>query len=161
MELRFGSGPFAERESLRLMSDTLCPVASPDYVADAGPFGNFDRAPDIARARLLRTPLEPWRTWFRTCGLAQREPAEGTQFDDLGLLHDAAVAGLGVALMRLQLGAAWLDSGRLVPLSTRRAASPNHYFLCWKPGATERWECAAFVAWLAQALAAEKASAAG
>jgi hypothetical protein len=30
--------------------------------------------------------------------------------------------------------------------------SPNAYFLCWRPGAMERWECATFVEWLRQAL---------
>ena len=40
----------------------------------------------------------------------------GSQFNDIGLVLDAAVAGFGVALMRLQLGVAWLDSGRLVRL---------------------------------------------
>ena len=59
--------------------------------------------------------------------------------------------GFGVALMRLQLGAAWLDSGRLVRLSERSVPSPHHYFLCWKAGTLDRWECAAFVEWLKQA----------
>jgi DNA-binding transcriptional LysR family regulator len=153
LEVRFGSGPFDARESMKLMSDTLCPVASPDYVAREGPFGNFDNDADLARAHLIRTPLEPWRTWFRACGLTHTEPNEGTQFDDLGLVHDAAVAGFGVALMRLSLGASLLDSGRLVRLSTRSFPSPNHYFLSWNPGATERWECSAFITWLAQSLA--------
>jgi LysR family transcriptional regulator, glycine cleavage system transcriptional activator len=71
----------------------------------------------------------------------------------MGLVLDAAVAGFGVALMRLQLGTPWLDSGRLVRLSARSVPSPHHYFLCWKPGTLDRWECAAFVDWLQQALA--------
>jgi DNA-binding transcriptional LysR family regulator len=68
------------------------------------------------------------------------------------LVLDAAVAGFGVAVMRLKLGAAWLDSGRLVRLSPREVPSPHHYFLCWKPGALQRWECASFVDWLRQSL---------
>ena len=65
---------------------------------------------------------------------------------------DAAAAGFGVALMRIKLGQSWLDSGRLVRLSPRQVRSPHDYFLCWKPGTLERWECAAFVDWLRQAL---------
>ena len=53
------------------------------------------------------------------CGVAQAEPRDGDQFNDLGLVLDAAVTGFGVALMRLKLGQAWLDSGRLVRLSRR------------------------------------------
>jgi DNA-binding transcriptional LysR family regulator len=153
VEIRFGTGPFADRESIRLQADDVSPVCSPDYLNEAGPFEGFDSAEQVARARLIRCPLEPWRTWFSACGIALDEPADGAQFNDIGLVLDGAVAGFGVALMRLKLGAGWLESGRLVRLSEHSAASPHHYFVCWKPGALERWECAAFVDWLRGALA--------
>jgi LysR family transcriptional regulator, glycine cleavage system transcriptional activator len=156
IELRFGPGPqaqFADRESAHLAGDVVTPVCSPDYLNEAGPFEGFDTAEQVARARLIRSPLEPWRTWFTACGIAQDEPQSGAQFNDIGLVLDAAVAGFGVALMRLQLGAAWLDSGRLVRLSPRQIVSPHHYFLCWKKGTLERWECAAFVDWLKKSMA--------
>lgn len=154
IELRFGAGPsYADRESVHLLSDSTTPVCSPEYLNEAGPFGDFDTVEAVSRARLIRCPLEPWRTWFTAHGLTMDEPSAGSQFNDIGLVLDAAVAGFGVALMRLRLGAAWLDSGRLVRLSTRAVPSPHHYFLCWKPGTLDRWECAAFVQWLAQALA--------
>jgi LysR family transcriptional regulator, glycine cleavage system transcriptional activator len=152
IELRFGTGPFADRESVRLLSGCVTPVCSPEYLHEEGPFDGFDTEADVARAKLIRCPLEPWRTWFNACGIALDEPAGGAQFNDIGLVLDAAVAGFGVALMRMDLGASWLDSGRLVRLSTRSAPSPHHYFLCWKPGTLDRWECAAFVAWLQQAV---------
>ena len=155
IELRFGPGPqaqFSDRDSVHLDSDVVTPVCSPDYLHEVGPFDGFDTAEQVARARLIRSPLEPWRTWFTACGIAQDEPAVGSQFNDIGLVLDAAVAGFGVALMRLKLGTAWLDSGRLIRLSPRQVTSPHHYFLCWKKGAIERWECAAFVDWLRQSL---------
>jgi len=153
LELRFGTGPFAGRESVRIQSDQVTPVCSPAYLQEAELDGGFESEAAIARARLIRTgSLEPWRTWFLACGLDLPEPAGGTQFNDLGLALDAAVAGFGVALMRLKLGADWLDSGRLVRLSARSTPSPHHYHLCWKPGTLERWECAAFVDWLRLAL---------
>jgi len=155
IEVRFGPGPqaqFNDRAFVHLSGDVVTPVCSPEYLLEAGPFEGFDSAEQVARARLIRSPLEPWITWFTACGITQDEPSAGSQFNDIGLVLDAAVAGFGVALMRLQLGAAWLDSGRLVRLSPRQVASPHHYFLCWKPGANERWECAAFIDWLRQSL---------
>ena len=152
IELRFGTGPYADRESVHLLSDEVCPVCSPEYLHEAGPFAAFKTLVDVSRARLIRCPLEPWRTWFVANGLTLDEPSGGAQFNDIGLVLDAAVAGFGVALMRLKLGSAWLDSGRLVRLSARSVPSPHHYFLCWKAGAMDRWECAAFVEWLKQAL---------
>ena len=153
LEIRFGAGSFAERESMHLLSDDIFPVCSPEYLSEIGPFeDDFETLASIGRAHLIRTPLEPWRTWFRACALDLPEPESGNQFNDLGLVLDAAVAGFGVALMRLRLGQSWLDSGRLVRLSARRVRSPHSYFLCWKPGALERWECAAFVDWLRRSL---------
>lgn len=152
LEIRFGTGPFSDRETVRLLAEDVTPVCSQEYLNEAGPFDSFETEAEIARARLIRCPLEPWRTWFTACGIAQREPAAGAQFNDIGLMLDAAVAGFGVALLRLRLGAAWLESGRLVRLSQRSVASPHHYFLCWKAGTLDRWECAAFADWIRSAL---------
>ena len=85
-------------------------------------------------------------------GLPLPEPRDGAQFNDAGLVFDAAASGFGVSLQRIKLGAAWLESGRLVRLSRDAVASPFSHYLCWKPGALERWECAAFVEWLRESL---------
>lgn len=152
LEIRFGSGGYAGMQELRILSDEVFPVCSPEYLHEFGPFDGFDRAQSVERAHLIRSPLEPWRTWFDACGIDLPEPRAGSQFNDVGLMLDAAVAGFGVALARSKLGLAWLDSGRLIRLSPRAVASPHHHYICWKPGTLERWECAAFVDWLKLAL---------
>ena len=153
LEVRFGAGGYSGVDEVRILSDEVFPVCSPEYLHEFGPFEGFDTAADVARARLIRSPLEPWRTWFQHCGIDLPEPREGSQFNDVGLTLDAAVAGFGVALARSKLGLAWLDSGRLIRLSPHAVRSPHHHFLCWKAGTLERWECAAFVDWLKLSLA--------
>ena len=153
LQIRFGAGGYNDVEELRILSDEVFPVCSPEYLHEFGPFDGFDTAAVVARARLIRSPLEPWRTWFDACGIALAEPRGGAQFNDVGLMLDAAVAGFGVSLSRTRLGLAWLDSGRLIRLSPRAVPSPHHHYICWKPGTLERWECAAFVDWLKLALA--------
>ena len=152
IELRFGTGPFADRDAVLVLSDSVTPVCSPEYLNEAGPFSDFTTREAVTRARLIRCPLEPWRTWFCANSIGLDEPSEGSQFNDIGLVLDAAVAGFGVALLRLRLGAAWLDDGRLIRLAPHNVPSPYHYFLCWKPGTLDRWECAAFVEWMKKAL---------
>ena len=152
LEIRFGLGGYKDVEELRILSDEIFPVCSPEYLHEFGPFEGFDTAADVARARLIRSPLEPWRTWFQACGIDLPEPREGSQFNDIGLMLDAAVAGFGVTLTRSKLGLAWIDSGRLIRLSPRAVPSPHHHYICWKPGTLERWECAAFVEWLKHSL---------
>jgi LysR family transcriptional regulator, glycine cleavage system transcriptional activator len=154
LEIRYGAGPYPGMEQRVLLADEVTPACSPEFLAEHGPFDDhFESLAEVGRVRLIRSPLEPWSTWFTACGLDLPEPRGGAQFNDVGLMLDAAVAGLGVTLARLRLGATWLDSGRLVRLSPRAVASPHRHHLCWKPGTMDRWECAAFADWLARALA--------
>jgi LysR family transcriptional regulator, glycine cleavage system transcriptional activator len=152
IDIRFGKSDEPGLQKLLLMADEIFPVCSPEYFHENGPFDGFDSEQTIARASLIRNPLEPWRTWFDLCGLALPEPLEGAQFNDIGLSLDAAVAGYGVALARGKLAVQWLDSGRLIRVSPRTVASPHQHYLCWKSGTLDRWECSAFVDWLKAAV---------
>ena len=143
--VRFGTGRYADVEHVCLLQDEVTPLASPAYVREHGPFENPE---DLEGATLLRSPLEPWRTWFAANQQDWPEPLEGSQFNDVGLMCDAAAAGMGVALVRIKLGAPWLDNGSLVRLYERNVASPHAHYLCWRTGMMDRWECAAFADWL-------------
>ena len=152
--VRFGTGRYADVEHVCLMKDEVTPLASPAYVREHGP---FEAVEDLQGEALLRSPLEPWRTWFAAHGLDWPEPAEGSQFNDIGLMCDAAAAGMGVALVRLRLGAPWLERGSLVrlgihPVFASSVASPHSHYLCWRTGAMDRWECAAFADWLRKSI---------
>ena len=145
LTVRFGTGRYADVEYACLLKDDVTPLASPAFVREHGP---FETAADLQNVPLLRSPLEPWRTWFAAHDLDWPEPAEGSQFNDIGLMCDAAAAGMGVGLVRLKLGAPWLEHGSLVRLYDRNVPSPHAHYLCWRTGAMDRWECAAFAEWL-------------
>ncbi|MCJ0764655.1 LysR substrate-binding domain-containing protein [Variovorax terrae] len=148
--IRFGTGRYADVEHLCLIEDVVTPLASPAYIRENGP---FDAPEDLQRAALLRSPLEPWRTWFGAHGLDWPEPPDGSSFNDIGLMCDAAAQGLGVALVRLKLGAPWIENGSLERLSARNVPSPHAHYLCWRTGTMDRWECAAFAEWLQKSVA--------
>ena len=155
LTVRFGAGRYADLEYVCLAKDVVTPMASPAFVREHGP---FEVAQDLASQPLLRSPLEPWRTWFAAHRLDWPEPVDGSQFNDIGLMCDAAVAGMGIALVRLKLGAPWLENGSLVRLGssevfTGNVPSPHAHYLCWRTGMMDRWECAAFAEWLKQVLA--------
>ena len=155
LTVRFGAGRYADLEYICLTKDVVTPMASPAFVREHGP---FETAQDLANQPLLRSPLEPWRTWFAAHRLAWPEPVDGSQFNDIGLMCDAAAAGMGIAPVRLKLGAPWLENGSLVRLGssevfTGNVPSPHAHYLCWRTGMMDRWECAAFAEWLKQVLA--------
>ncbi|HMZ87513.1 MAG TPA: LysR substrate-binding domain-containing protein, partial [Giesbergeria sp.] len=143
--VRFGTGRYADVEHTEIARDVVTPLASPAWLREHGP---FERPEDLDPATLLRSPLEPWRTWFAAAGLDWPEPSTGSQFNDVGLMCDAAAASMGVALVRLKLGAPWIENGTLVRLYDLDAPSPHAHYLCWRTGAMDRWECAAFAEWL-------------
>ena len=147
--VRFGAGHYADVEHIELARDTITPLASPSFIREHGP---FERPEDLEGMPLLRSPLEPWRTWFAATGLDMAEPNEGSQFNDIGLMCDAASASMGIALVRHKLGAPWLENGTLVRLFDTDAHSPHAHYLCWRTGTMDRWECTAFADWLKQAL---------
>ena len=148
--IRFGSGRYADVEHLCLMTDEVTPLASPTYIRENGPFESTE---ELLAAKLIKSPLEPWRTWFLAHGVDAPEPPDGSSFNDIGLMCDAAAQGLGIALVRLKLGLPWLENGTLARISDRSVPSPHAHYLCWRTGAMERWECAAFADWLKKSLA--------
>jgi len=149
LTIRFGTGRYADVEHVCLIKDEVTPLASPAWVRENGPFDSPD---DLEGQALLRSPLEPWRTWFAAHDLDWPEPTDGSSFNDIGLMCDAAAQGLGVGLVRLKLATPWLESGQLVRLYERNVPSPHAHYLCWRTGTMERWECATFAEWLKHAL---------
>ena len=111
VEVRYGGGQYADAGGPELLlAEPVFPVAAPTYIARTGP---FDTPAALRKAHLLRSPLEPWRPWFAAAGLDWPEPAHGVQFNDLGLLMEAAVAGQGIALGRRTIIRHWLAAGLL------------------------------------------------
>jgi LysR family glycine cleavage system transcriptional activator len=107
---------------------------------------------ELLAAKLIKSPLEPWRTWFLAHGMDAGEPAEGSSVQRHRPDVRRRRPGLGIALVRLKLGAPWLDNGSLERISTRNVPSPHAHYLCWRTGAMDRWECAAFADWLRKSM---------
>jgi LysR family glycine cleavage system transcriptional activator len=143
--VRYGTGHYADVEHMEIAREVYTPLASPAFLRQHGP---IDAPEALSGLPLLRSPLEPWQPWFRAAGLDWAEPTEGSQFNDVGLLCDAAAGGLGIAPVRLKLGAPWLDNGTLVRLFDLDVPSVNAHYLCWRTGTMDRWECNAFAEWL-------------
>lgn len=152
VEVRYGGGQYADAGGPELLlAEPVFPVGSPPYLERAGP---FDTPGALRRANLLRSPLEPWRPWFQAAGLDWPEPAQGVQFNDLGLLMEAAVAGHGIALGRRTIIRHWLDAGLLRPVLDIVAESPHAYWLLYDRSDLQRPEVRRFIDWLRAAVKA-------
>jgi DNA-binding transcriptional LysR family regulator len=126
-EIRFGTGSWPGRQSWRLTSERLTPVAAPGLLP-RGRRKTFDwrELPLIT----VKGPREMWREWF---ALAKLEPARPTlSFDSFDAAQAAAIAGAGILLGSRPLIDPALRQGDLQHLSPVELESPNGHFLAWR-----------------------------
>lgn len=95
--IHFGEGSWPGAISEYLCVEEVFPVASPafrDRFALASPG-------DLAAVPLLHAATRPtaWRDWFSAHGVVDASAFRGPRFDQFDMIAEAAVAGLGAALM--------------------------------------------------------------
>ncbi|KRC73377.1 Glycine cleavage system transcriptional activator [compost metagenome] len=144
--VRFGIGKYPGLHARQLTEDPVFAVCSPAYRDARGP---FIHPKDLARADLLRCPMEPWRPWLAAAGLDWPEPSRGVWLVDLGMMLAAARAGQGIALTRRTLAAEWLDEGKLVRLLDIEIPGESQYHLCTESSRPPGGAAQAFSLWLA------------
>ncbi|BBQ02267.1 LysR family transcriptional regulator (plasmid) [Burkholderia sp. SFA1] len=96
----------------KLIDEWIGPVCSPEYAQSI----RLAAPADLSRAKLLstRTRPEAWDDWYRATNLEPVAGASADVYDHFYLLIQAAVCGLGVALVPQMLVMNDLVSGKLV-----------------------------------------------
>lgn len=119
LDIRFGDGNVPGRQSARLTSETLQPMAAPALASS----GDWRRLPRLS----VVGPRQLWGDWFAAAGLAP-EPAPTHKADTFIAALEAARQGAGVLLGSRPLVDASLADGTLVPLSefALRGAAGHH-----------------------------------
>ena len=141
--IRYGRGDWPGLASVRIMSEELFPVCAPRLAA------SLKTPADLAHATLLHDELrEDWAMWFAAADLAGVDTARGPGFDDSGLLIQAAIEGLGVALGRSVLVKGDLDAGRLVRPFDVALTAEFAYYLVFPPDLENAPKIETFRTWL-------------
>jgi LysR family transcriptional regulator, regulator of gene expression of beta-lactamase len=139
--IRWGQGAWHGLDAMPLLQTPLQPMASPavaERIADAAA---------LRRAPLLRSYRnDEWPQWFAEQGL-DAPVLRGPVFDSSLALAEAAVAGLGVALLPRALFAAELDAGRLRSASDHSIVT-GRYWLTTLRSRSDTAAMAALRQWL-------------
>lgn len=142
--IHFGREDWPGVNYLSLMPETVVPVASPDLVP----------APlDDPRALLdfdllhLETRPRAWARWLAGLGVGETT-APGMTFDQFSTMAQAAVHGLGVALLPTFVAEPYLASKQLAVAADRTSQSIGSYFLVWPKDGPEGSALSSFRAWL-------------
>ncbi len=158
LAIRFGRGAYPGYAVTMLMPDVVFPVCSPRLIAQHGPVATTEA--------LLGLPLlhdsstegdgsgSDWSSWLNHLGRSDAVCDGGQRFSEAGLLIDAAVLGLGVALARASLVSDHMANGRLICPLRLVAPTAFAYYLVGLPEATSLPKIVRFRDWL-QAEAAD------
>ena len=131
---------------LRLFDEELVVVAAPVLLDGRA---SLDDA-ELAALPLLQQSTRPtlWLQWFQAAGIDPRTTLRGHRFEQFSMVVEAAVAGLGVALVPQVLAARELASGQLVLASANRIAGEFPYRLAFRPGTEDRPGLREFLRWI-------------
>ncbi len=152
LAVRFGDGSWHGTEAVHLSTTPLSPVCLDTIAA------RLDSPSDLGREILLRSyRADEWPLWFAMAGVPC--PAlHGPIFDSSVTMVEAAMRGMGVALVPVRMFEHEIEGGRL-----RRPflaeISAGSYWLTWLKSKPLTNGGQVFRAWLLDRLSTDKASA--
>lgn len=147
--IHYGRPDWPNAHHMLLMQEDLLAVAAPGLL-----HGPLVQADDILSYPLLQIESRTgdWGRWLAHHGHADLRPA-AMLFDQFATLTQAAIHGLGAALIPRFLIEADLAAHRLVPAFGVAIKSLGSYYLTWPKDRPERAPLTSFRAWLARELA--------
>ena len=128
------------------MHEQTVPVCSPSYRNRH----HIQSPHDLARVVLLQqsTRTTQWAAWFELVGAPTALALRGPQHEHFAMLAQAAVCGLGAALLPRFLIAQELAAGTLVELSDTVLTSTDAYYLVYPEARAQTPLVKAFRDWV-------------
>jgi DNA-binding transcriptional LysR family regulator len=151
--IHFGRAEWPGAGFLPLVPEVVVPVCAPGLE----PGG--DDAQALLGHDLLHLDSRPraWQRWFRACGIEVELPA-GMVFDQFSTMAQAAMHGLGLALLPTLAAEPYLARGELSLASERTSESIGSYFLVWPEDRADTPAVSAFRNWMAVQAAADQSA---
>ncbi len=145
--IHFGRDNWPGTQTLKLADEMLLPVIAPSLAPEAGKL----TPQTVAGLPLLHleSRRRGWERWFAENGIAAT-PGAGMVFDQFATMQQAALAGLGAALLPEWLVRADLAAGRLISPPGSHPARIGAYFLVWPELLADYPPLVAFRTWLGQ-----------
>jgi LysR family transcriptional regulator, glycine cleavage system transcriptional activator len=124
--IRSGVGPWPGYTAARLLSEQGTPMLSPKWLSARSP---------LTLRKLLRVPLIPdprWPEWFKLAGMSNAKARfVAARFPNYELEAQAALQGVGAALLSPALFAQFTAQGLLIAPFPWTVEGPDSYWLLW------------------------------
>jgi len=124
--IHYGSPDWPGTNSTFLMSEQSVPVCSPGFLSEH-PMKTNEDLKQMPLLHLLTRP-DAWKSWFELDGLEPPKD-QGMLFEQISIIAQAAVAGLGAALLPKFLIQSELDRGELEIIFDTPLTSDSGYHL--------------------------------
>lgn len=143
--IHFGRTDWVGAFHMPLMSETVVPVCAPDMLDEP-----VKDAQDILNHPLLHLDTRPrgWARWLSDHGV-DRDATSGMVFDQFSTMAQAAMHGLGIALLPTFVADPYLKNHQLMRAARHTNDSIGTYYLVWPQDRSEGAPLKAFRAWLA------------
>lgn len=117
-------------DGLRLFDDVFQPVCSPSFLRETCQLATPG---DLSKATLLHSVrrMDDWPRWLALAGMTDLRPQRSMSFENSSLAIQAAVDGLGVAVVQCEYVREPLKTGALVAPFSLAARSDSGYYLVW------------------------------
>ncbi len=153
--IHFGQPQWPRARCEYLMDETVAAVCAPTM---AGKAAGFLRLEDINRHTLIQHTTRPhlWREWLTVAGGSTARALAGPRFEYYSLVIEAAVAGIGIAVLPELLIRNELQRGLLVRAHQSVLTCEEKYFAVYPEKFADNINILDFVAWLKAECAGEQ-----
>jgi LysR family transcriptional regulator, glycine cleavage system transcriptional activator len=144
--IHFGAPHWAGAVCEYLMHEQVVPLCSPGYQQQH----NIRQVHDLSSVVLLQQTTRPaqWADWFEQVGADSAHALRGPYFEQFAMIAQAAVSGLGAALLPRFLVETEIASGALIVLFPQALTSTDAYYLVYPESRAQAPLVRAFRDWL-------------
>ncbi|WP_377842121.1 transcriptional regulator GcvA [Bosea sp. UC22_33] len=124
----YGEKPWPGGPSDLLMEEEVVPVCALSLLAPRGP---LRAVTDLGRLALLHHRARPraWKDWLQLAGGGDVNPFHGVRFEQFEMIIQAAISGMGMAIVPRFMIEAELADGKLIAPFAPAMKSPESYYL--------------------------------
>lgn len=144
--IHYGQPVWAQATCTYLCGETILPVASQSLAARFP----VEQVADLNQAPLLQLATRPklWSEWFGANDSSSSNAFKGNRFDQFNMIIEAAVLGIGFALLPRYLIEEELKSGTLQIVMHKPMSTNHNYYLVTPEGNHENPIAKQFKRWI-------------
>lgn len=151
----FGQDDWPGASHLKLFDERLTACVSPDFLK-SHPIAHAEDLHDCLLLQ-LETRASAWNAWFHEQSALPPPHSNAMLMDQFSMMIQAAISGIGVALLPDYLAKIEITQGRLCPVLRPAVPGPGAYWLVWPQNKDDFGPLLAFRKWLSGSLAQPEA----